>query len=189
MKIIEKVDEDAMVMAWVEAERVAPLRRARIEEIVPAGASLTPDLARGALAYTRGYSDKFIFEGLPVSDMDWYRVEVSVEELGAFSYLNYVTFHQITEGSLLIQDGAANIERVQAREELNQRIRSVEGAIRRGDNPPPLIAVATAKGGQPIVIEGNTRATAYVLCKPLSDTLEVILGIAPDLFESWAFSP
>lgn len=189
MRVVENVDEDAMVMAWIEAERTAPLRRVQIEEVIPAGMTLTPDLARGALAYTRGYSDKFIFEGLPVSDMDWYRVKASVEELGAFSYLNYLTFHEITEGSLLIRDGAANIDRLQVREELNQRIRSVEAAVRRGDKPPPLIAVAKDQGDQPIVIEGNTRATAYVLCKQPSDTLEIILGVTSELFENWAFSP
>jgi hypothetical protein len=186
MEVIETLGEDDMIFAWVEAERESPRHRAPFEAAGIGSVPLSPDTRRTLLAATRGFPDRFVFNGLPLP-MDWNLVRLTIEELGGWRYLNYgPTFVALSEGSRLVRDGAANLERMQVGEELNERVAQTEAGLAAGQVHEPLIAVTSPKEPTPILIEGNTRATTYLRVLRPEEEIELILGTATDL-SSWQF--
>lgn len=186
MEIIKSLVEDDMIRAWVEAERESPRHRDEWAQMGLGAVPLSAAAGRTALGTMRGFPDRYIFEGLPLP-MQWSLAAVTVEELGRFRYLNYPpTFVALSEGTRLVRDGAANVERVQVAENLNERIEQTESGLASGRVHEPVIAVTSPSEPTPILIEGNTRATAYVRCRPPEETVELILGTAADL-SGWVF--
>jgi hypothetical protein len=186
METVESLTEDDMLCAWVEAEMDSPRYRADYDRFLDRHADLTPAICRAALGRMRGYPDQCIFLGLPLP-LEWSRIRVTVEELGDFRYLNYLpTFVALSGGTRIVRDGAANVETVSVPEALNERILQTEAGIAAGDAHRPLIAMTSASEQTPILLEGNTRATAYVRCRRPEDKVELILGTAADL-SAWAF--
>jgi hypothetical protein len=186
VEIIKPLTEDDMIRAWVEAERESPRYRDQWVQKGLGAVPLSAAACRNALGTMRGFPDCYIFKGLPLP-MRWSLVAVTVEELGRFRYLNYPpSFVALSKGTRLVGDGAANVERVQVAENLNERIEQTESGIAAGQVHEPVIAVTSPNEPTPILIEGNTRATAYVRCRPLGETVELILGTAADL-SGWVF--
>lgn len=64
-------------------------------------------------------------------------------------------------------------------EGLSERVLDLAQAVSNGERHPPLIAVAPGIDATPVILEGNTRASAYVRELPPEEEIEVILGIAP----------
>jgi hypothetical protein len=186
MDVIRPLTEDDMVRAWVEAERESPRHRDDWQRMGLGAVPLAAASRRGALGMMRGFPDRFVFTGLPLP-MEWSLVRVTVEELGGFRYLNYPpTFVALSEGTRLIRDGAANVGRVEVAEELDERVRQTEASVAAGQIHEPLIAVTSPREPTPILIEGNTRATAYLRCRQPDESIELILGTADDL-SGWEF--
>lgn len=181
MEIIEPIDEDAMIMAWVDAERE------RIQQVTGMALpiALTRDVAREALAKGRGYPNAYIFKGWP-NPLAWSRAITTVEELGGFLHLNYPTFVAVTRGPRLPRDAAANISDVEVGEELNEIVPQIAAAVRDGLRPPPLVAAAVDEASQPILVEGNKRAIAYQLALSKDEPVEFFFGASPALSE-WRF--
>ena len=50
-----------------------------------------------------------------------------------------------------------------------------------GERHPSLIAVAPDLETTPVILEGNKRASAYVLEAPPDEEIEVILGVSPNV--------
>jgi hypothetical protein len=185
MKFVASASEPEMVLAFLEAELNSPVWGRRIRELIGDTSLITSGDPRDAvqnevrktvLAETRGYGrNMWLFEGFPV-DVDWVRLDASIGDLEAMRHMDYPSFRQLTSGSLVIGDGVANIDRVQASDNLNTRIRDTAAAVAAGLRPPPLIALATAPGDALRVMEGNTRAPAYVLALPRTDCVPVIAG-------------
>jgi hypothetical protein len=182
---IEPLTEDDMVLAWAEAERESPRYRDAWIQMGLGAVPLSAGVCRAVLEQLRGFPDRMIFDGLP-RPMEWSLVKVTIEELGDFRYLNYPTFAALSEGSRLIRDGAANVEHVQVGENLNERVQQTESSLAAGQVHEPLIAVTAPNQPTPIIIEGNTRATAYIRFHPPHETIDLILGAADDL-SKWAF--
>jgi hypothetical protein len=186
VEIIKPLTEDDMIRAWVEAERESPRYRDQWVQMGLGAVPLSVAACRTALKALRGFPDRYIFEGLPLP-MQWSLAAVTLEELGRFRYLNYPpSFVALSEGTRLVRDGAANVERVQVAEGLNERVEQTEAGLAAGQVHEPVIAVTSPTEPTPILIEGNTRATAYVRCRPPDDTVELILGTAADL-SGWVF--
>jgi hypothetical protein len=186
VEIIEPLTEDDMLMAWVAGEMNSPRYRADYDQLLDRSAALTPAICRAALGRMRGYPDRFIFGGLPLR-MEWSRIKVTVEELACFRYLNYETFRDLSGGTRLVRDGAANVETVNVGEQLNERVRQTEAGIAAGNQHAPLIAVSKDEAATPILLEGNTRATAYVRSRQPNDVIEMILGMSPNITR-WIFA-
>jgi hypothetical protein len=147
---------------------------------------LSAQVRRTLLEARRGFPDKLVFSGLPLS-IEWSLVRLTTQELGGWRYLNYVpTFVALSEGTRLVKDGAANLERVQVEEQLNERVTQTEAGLAAGAVHEPLIAVTSPHEPTPILIEGNTRASAYLRVRRPDEEIELILGTAADL-SGWRF--
>ena len=181
MEIIEPIGEDAMILAWVDAERE------RIQRVtgMTLPTVLTRDVARDALAKSRGYPNAKIFKGWP-SPVAWSRATATVEELGGFLHLNYHTFVTVTQASRLPRDAAANIGAIEAGEGLNEIVPQIAAGVRDGLRPPPLVAAAVDETSQPILVEGNKRAIAYQLALSKDEPVEFFFGTSPAL-SGWHF--
>jgi hypothetical protein len=135
------------------------------------------------LGDVRGYGvNRYLFTGFP-ADVQWRRVAVTHEELGEFRYVNHVAGLLAVSGpSRRVIDGATNVESG-ATGEFCDNVRGVLERVRNGGTFPDLIAVFT---GSHILVEGNTRATAYVLAQP-ARAISVIMGSSPSQFSEWFF--
>jgi hypothetical protein len=199
VEFVERVTEDHMVAAFVRAEfdsaRFAKPYRDGVKElrVNPRGLIDKPDLSnqranenrRLLLRGVRGYGiEQALFRGWP-ADVEWWRVRVSLEELGAFKYAHYQTWLDLTKGSRLVSDGAANVDTVPAGEEVNAHIRAVAPLVSAGRHYPELILVAREREGPVVVMEGHTRATAYIIAGA-PDPVDCLLGISPHM-DSWFY--
>jgi len=189
MQIIRDSSEEEMVLMFLAAEVDSPQfgrgARGALGEI---SLVRNPDLSdatanarrKGALATYRGYGmNKLLFEGFPRM-VAWKLVEVTVSELGKFHYARVTPWTTLSKGSLLVHDGAANVQTVPA-EYANANILAVERAIAGHQAFPPLIATAQATDDRHFLLEGHTRASAYVRALAPNETLQVIIGYVADL--------
>jgi hypothetical protein len=189
MRELEQITDDEMIYAFIRAEADAPRWAMRYQEsgLQPgdSGPNANPNdveqnrRRRNALASARGYGqDQLLFRGLP-SNMAWHRVVVTVDELAGFQHLKYGAFIQLTGGSRLVRDGAKNAAAIQVQEGLSEWVLDLAQAVSNGERHPPLIAVAPGIDATPVILEGNTRASAYVRELPPEAEIEIILGVAP----------
>jgi hypothetical protein len=136
------------------------------------------------LERVRGYGrNALLFEGLPI-DIAWRRVSVTPAELGSFSYMNFVTWLRLTNATRLISDGAANIGKVETAKEMATGVAEIAARIERSETFPPLITVQSASG-RIILVDGQIRATAYVLANAPPD-IEMLVGTSP-LINHWRY--
>jgi hypothetical protein len=188
MRMLEDITEDEMILAFIQGEADSPLRGASYAAsgLQPQdwGSSADPmnpeenQRRRRALADVRGYGrNQRLWKGLP-NDVDWYRGVVTVAALGEFKHLNYFTFNKLTNDSRLVRDGAKNVGTVELCENLTERIVGVSQAVRNGQRYPSLIALASEVAATPVILEGNTRACAYLRELSPEEEIEVILGIS-----------
>lgn len=184
-----------MILAFLSAEVDAP----RYRELVRAtlcgdlqlarNADLTDAAAnqrrRFALGQYRGWDrNSYLFAGFP-RDVRWKLVEVSIFELGEFRYAREFSWVALAGDSLWVKDGAANAA-TEPLDETKERILAVEGEIRRGVTFPPLVATAEGEDQAHILLEGHTRASAYVRALDPRDTREVVVGYTRSL-SAWAY--
>lgn len=190
MRIVRsEISEDEMVLAFLSAEVDSP-RFGNAARSVLGDLKLVrdPDLSdtnankrrRSALARYRGWgTNGYLFNDFP-SEVSWKLVEVAVSELGAFRYARVDPWIMLSGGSLLVRDGASNA----ATEPLNaakEHILAVARDISRGATFPPIIAATEGEDQVHILLEGHTRASAYVRALDWCDTCEVIVGYVSDL--------
>ena len=81
-------------------------------------------------------------------------------------------------------DGAKNIDAVQTAEDANVNIKAVAEQLKCGKRYPELIVVE-GTGEDLIVVEGHTRATAYVLAE-FAKPISLLVGTSL-LLSHWAF--
>jgi hypothetical protein len=135
------------------------------------------------LQAVRGYrSDTFLFQGFP-QDVRWRKIEIEPDDFGKLKYANYETWVQLSGGSRLVVDGAKNIENVVV-EDANRNITAVVDSLRCGKRYPPLIAVKSEDGFL-VLVEGHTRATAYVLAQ-IAEPVQVIVASSQKI-KNWSF--
>jgi hypothetical protein len=78
-----------------------------------------------------------------------------------------------------VVDGAKRVEAIQVGENANENIKAVADDLRAGKRYPELIAVES-EGGFLILVEGHTRATAYVLAR-IAEPIEAFVGSSPQI--------
>lgn len=189
MRDLKKITENEMILAFVRGEADAHRWAAhyRAAGLVAEDFSRKADLdddgqnerRRSALAHVRGYGrNEWLFRGLP-SNVTWYRGNVTVGELANFQHLNYPAFIQLTEGSRLVGDGCRNAQLLRVEEGLGERILDLAKAVSGGARFAPLIVVSPEVVASPVILEGNTRASAYVRELDPDAEIEVILGVSP----------
>jgi hypothetical protein len=187
MRFIHDSSEEEMVLAFLAAEGDSPRSGGCVRDAL-GDVSLVdkPDLSdaqanalrKRALAACRGYgTDSLLFSGFPPV-VEWKLVEVTVSELGQFHYARVPPWTTFSKGSLMVSDGAANLDPA---EDANANIRAVERAVVAGKAFPALIATAQGKDDLHVLLDGHTRATAYVRALAPNETVQVIVGYVGDL--------
>lgn len=128
---------------------------------------------RALLGLFRGYErNTLLFPGFP-ADVSWRWVSVTPTEIAQFKYANWPDWSQLTRGTRLVADGVRNHNTVRIGAEAHVHVPAVATKVSSGETLAPLIAVEG--GGDVVMIEGHTRATAYVLANAPA-AMDIILG-------------
>ena len=131
------------------------------------------------LGPVRGYGhNELLFRGFP-TDTTWRRVQLDPPDFHKLNYLNCSPFPELTDGTRAIEVGARNYHRDG---ELALRVDNVVQAIEKGASLEELILVEDADSL--VVLEGNTRATAYV--KASTTSFSALVGSSPTMY-TWKF--
>ena len=184
---IASVTEEEMVLAFLQAEINSPNWRKHVMQTLSALGQdekliSEPDLSskeqsalRARLLGFRGYKlNRALFLRFPI-DVRWQLVELNRDDLSKLLYLNNEpTWQALSEGTRSVIAGARNIR---SGAKSNASIEGVVAAIKRGDRFPPIIAVE--KEDQLVLVEGHTRATAYVITG--YQPVQAIVGSSPSM--------
>jgi hypothetical protein len=136
------------------------------------------------LKLVRGYTaNQFLFTGFP-QNAQWRRADLEPTELHRLKYANFETWTTLSGGSRLVVDGAQNIDTIQTGENADANIKAVAEQLKLGNRYPELIVVQ-GQGEDLIIVEGHTRATAYVLAEH-AEPIPLLIGTSPHL-RQWAF--
>ena len=199
MKLLDQVADDVMVAAFVKAEFDSARfgehyrqilqglggDRGRVIDHPDTTNSEANDQRRTLLRGVRGYGiGTALFTGWP-TDVQWWRARVELDDLAGLRYADYSTWVDLSKGSRLIGDGAANVDTVIVGENANANINAVAAGVTSGRRFPELIFVAETSEGPFVLVEGHARATAYVIAGE-PDPVEVLVGVSPDI-QSWIF--
>ena len=121
-----------------------------------------------ALGVCRGYGlgeyvgnagNTDFFVGFP-SDTTWRRVQLDLIEIRQLRFCRTREFFELTGGTWLVADGAANLER---NPDTKKKVRVIRDKILQKHSFPDLI-LGVQDGQSPfVIIEGNHRAMAYTL--------------------------
>jgi hypothetical protein len=190
MRDIASVTEDEMVLAWLRAEIDSPnwsspvrqgltaIRRDETLICKPDLLSKEQNTLRNLLlGYYRGYKRNLgLFRHFP-EDVTWRLVELDRDDFIKLLYLNNEpTSHYLSDTTRSAVAGARN-----SGNKSNAFINGVVEAIKRGEsNFPPIIAVE--KEEQLVLMEGHTRATAYIITN--HEPVQAIVGSSP-LMHRW----
>lgn len=179
--ILKRVSSEAeMVFEFLRAEYGSPTYRDYI-----LGAGLSPsaiasllnvpfssnhsdnNIREKLLAY-RGFPDSRIFENFS-RNLKWSLFEAKVADVKTLRYFNCDPWN-IAAPSLLVGDGAANLNQLGPKV---PAILTIAGNFCTGWTCGPLIAVSN--GISTTLLEGNTRATGFVLSN-VSKSIEILIG-------------
>jgi hypothetical protein len=191
MRDIAPVTQDEMVLAWLRAEIKSPnyadCIRQRLtalgedEKLIwqPDLLSKEQNVLRTKLLGYRGYGkNQALFRRFP-DDVTWRLVELNRDDFSKLLYLkNEPAWHDLSDGTRSAVVGARNIN---SGNKSNSSIERVVEAIKRGERDfQPLIAVEN--GEQLVLMEGHTRATAYVITN--HEPFQAIVG-SSQLMQRW----
>lgn len=128
------------------------------------------------LASCRGWGTKTkLFENLDINRFSWEREQISIKDLGNARYLNHPQPKKLGGKTCAkVTEGAANIFSVYV-PVWSETIFSIVLDVVRGIKQPPLVAIRDKKGEDLYLLEGNTRATAYVVAK-IVEPIDIFIG-------------
>lgn len=139
---------------------------------------------KAILAAYRGYPDKFLFKGFP-NDAEWFRVKLQPVDFQSMRYANVSTLQQLSQGTLLVADGARNACHRSCLPLGAEHIPEVLAELRRGRTFLPLLLVQGLD--VPLtLLEGNSRATAYFMDAKTAD-VDAFVARSPAM-RGWAFA-
>jgi hypothetical protein len=135
---------------------------------------------KGLLRSIRGYGANWtLFTGFP-SDIEWRRVLLEPTDFETLRYARHETWVILSGGTRLVSVGARNLS---GRAD-TQQVGEILAAMRNGACFAELIAVEAVDGSL-ILVEGHSRATAYVQAGSI-DGVEAIVGTSPSM-AMWEF--
>ncbi len=198
MRIVGPSSEDKMVLAFLKAEidsaeypgsieralSVQGLTRAIVDNADLRDPSENQARVKCLSGY-RGFKQNcWLFKGFP-DEVTWQRVSLTPGEVGRVKYINQPVWITGSAGTRLVADGAMNLDSGSLPDSLRFKIRTIEANVRTGCKPPELILAGRGDDSPLVLVEGHSRATAYVLASEyLPDGIEVIVGLSPDM-GSW----
>jgi hypothetical protein len=198
MRIVQPVDEDEVIAAFLRAEldseRCGPKLRGLLDRDgrdvsvlrQPRLASTDDNAYRRALldehrAYERREG---LFDGFPEL-VEWHRASLTRDELLEIRYINWDWWLRITEGSRRPLDAAARIRAGQVAGVTTAEHEPIARAL-AGPGAPELIAATTPALSPVVLVEGHVRVTAAALFPELvPKELDILLGVSPEM-ERWS---
>jgi hypothetical protein len=194
VRTIRPATEDEMVATFLQAEIDSPLWggaiRPELTRFQLTEATVKrPDLSDPAqncgrsavLGKYRGWrQDKFLFVKWP-DGVEWQFVALEKADLANVRYMNHPHWRTFS-GNTLRPTVAA--DRVRRGDEANYEgirldaIKAIAAAMSNKVSFPPVIAMGTRESSTIVMVEGQTRITAYALVGGEGE-LSALLGIAP----------
>jgi len=136
------------------------------------------------LGETRGYGqNKWLFNGFP-SDVKWLRAQLTKEELKKAKLIKYDSKSTNSRKPEEVAEKIRQDEEVPGQN--RELILKAVQAMNDGVQFPEMILVTKNNTSELVVLEGHLRMIAYQLSKKFPDSIEVILGLSPEL-DNWAF--
>jgi len=184
-----------MVLAFLKAERASPrhfgqylervLRDNRLPLSLVDEADVNDARENQIRAAYRGFRrGQLLFAGFP-DNVTWRRLALSIPEIGELRYARCSPWGELSKDSLLVRDGAANLDEIST--DTSKEILKLAGLIKAGSFPQAeMIIAAESPLSRHVLVEGHTRATAFVLADPPVDEIEVLVGYSPTL-TTWRF--
>jgi hypothetical protein len=133
-----------------------------------------------------------LFHGVP-RDVIWHRGVLTMTEVGGLRYIdesrtNSRTWTELSQGTRLVRDGAANAA-IDPLTDVKKKIRDlVAKLVSSRSTIGDLIVVGTERDGPLVLLEGHTRATAYLLARQtLPDEVSVVVGTSAQFPMTWPF--
>jgi len=197
MRNLGQVVENEMVLAFLQAEidsgrfghiyaAILANSRVRRESLIDQPDRLSDrdnSIRTELLTVVRGFGNRtLLFQHFP-PDVTWRRAVLEAADLDTLIYANHETWRQLSGGSRRVTDGARNVEAF-SEGNVRENTNVVLQAYRVGKRYPPLIGV-DGPGRSIILVEGHTRATAYVLGQ-VEEPIEALVGSSPRM-EEWAY--
>jgi hypothetical protein len=186
-------NEDDVVLAFLQAEIDSPrfgvcyqnrgLTSAHIRSLIEQADLQSPgenQLRKELLTLVRGYETRTaLFQGFPQT-VSWKKVAIEAGDAPKLLYANYPTWVDLSGGSRLILDGASRVpSAIYTAENAKQHIEAVAKDMAARKRYPALIAVERADGYL-VIVEGHTRATAYVITG-MTVPIELYVGVSPEM--------
>jgi len=194
MRLLDAITEDEMVAVFLKteinsvrysADILALLRRDGMSR----GIIDAPDTRNQQenayriqlLGDFRGYKQRRdLFLSFP-DDVSWYRAILSREELARVRYVDYSYWNELSGGSRLPADAAANIRAGKVVfGQSTQGFLNLASELELGAKFPELILTGVSPTSDLVVLEGHVRLTTYFLaphCIP--EEIQVIVGFSP----------
>lgn len=118
-------------------------------------------IRRWMLTSYRGFETRqYLFLGFP-TDLCWRRIDLEPSELGRLKYPKEVNWVSFSEGTRRPARLCERLAKGELADDPGARIKAIQEKLNRGERFPELVA-ADGKGGDLILFEGCSRATAYV---------------------------
>jgi len=190
--------QNEMILAFLRAEiRSSRYGEFIVQNLAPTGfderlidlpnlADETENNARERLLCYRGWPNTALFQGFP-RDATWRRARLEARDFETMRYIDDADsgkhWVEISDGTRLVTVGARNL-RQRPDDLATQQIAAIAEQIRTGLRFPELITVQ-ADNASLILLEGHSRATAYVI-EQFVDDVEALVASSP-LMPAWHF--
>src|SRR5258708_39828779 len=115
----------------------------------------------------------------------WQRVLIEQSDYLRLKYMNDPSWAHFSGGSRLVIEGATNLERTEENRDPKPNVNGILRRIGKGQHLALLIAVESGDGFL-ILIEGHSRATAYVLSGFVTE-FEMFVGSSPAMHKWCGF--
>jgi hypothetical protein len=183
MIVQRDASEEEMILEFLKAEFGRPL-------IDDADLSNAEENAKRSqmLDARRGYTSRtLIFKNFPRA-VSWKYCTLTKEDFGSLRYVNSSPWRTLAGPDLRVVDGANHIrENTLDRTILDvvaPKVQAIAHSIAEGRHPDAALILAEIGDGRLIVLEGNHRATAFVLANT-DRPVTALVGSSPEMV-SWA---
>jgi len=144
---------------------------------------------RDVIEQMRGFArGVLLFTGL-ANNIAWRRFHVTTAEVADMLYANHPTWRALAPLTLTVGEGASHVGRVAAPGNPNMHILSMARDICHANPVPacPEIVCLNRPDGRISVMEGHSRATAFVLeAHRLPNGVDVYVGSSPSV-ATWRY--
>jgi hypothetical protein len=206
MDDLGSASDEQVILAWLQAEVGSLTFQAYLVGEPPNPAHLaraltlarSPDLEspeqnaerREIIAGAHGFGrGAMIFAGI-ADDVTWRKFRVSMAELGEMLYSSRgMAWTTLAPATRRVAEGAGNAIRIYSGDQTSMNILALARTICHGESKPDLAAIICLRrpDGSYSLVEGHTRATAYVLeAHKLPDGVVAYIGESASI-AGWAY--